>query len=116
MLPAIAGRRASLETVSIAGTLVAVVPSLATDGPSAERMRAVADKLEAKDALDENELDAILGDQEVMYIVVGKWPPPRTTRAKPPPPLSEPAQELVDALRQRDVVTLVVGPWPPQGK
>lgn len=114
-LPVIAGRRGSRGDVAVAGRLVAVIPQLATTGLAAEHMRDVAERLKNGDTVDDGELDAILGDQEVMYIVVGKWPPlgePPTER----PTLSEPARELVEKLRNQEVATMVFGPWPPSPK
>ncbi len=112
VLPVIAGKHGSRETIVVSGTLVAVVPQLATKGPAADRIRALAEKLDKEGKLDKTELDTILTDDEVMYIVVGKWPPPTISPAEPPV-LSERAQQLVDGLRKRDVVTMVLGPWPP---
>ena len=116
VLPVLAGTRGSRDNqVSVVGTLVAVVPQLAMHGPAADRMRAVAKKLDAEGTVDNGELDKILGDQEVMYVVVGKWPPPTTMRTDSLP-LSEPTRELIDLLRRHDVMGLVVGVWPPEAK
>lgn len=99
---------------TIKGVVIGVIPHLNLDQSSkARRAVGLKGKIDLSAMNVPEELSSILKDDEVVYLVVGKWPP-----ATPPGKTPDDDEwlkvgsDISDALRHGLPINLVVGPWP----
>ncbi len=106
------------KSTAIAGVVVGVVPHLDPTVSQVATIRDLAGDRAAIDVLKAQvppALEKILKDDEVIYLVVGKWPPdgPRVSFATPAMQDSPVADRFKHALDLGVPINMVIGKWPP---
>lgn len=91
----------------LSGLVIGVVPHL---DPRPSEVQTILDAMLARpDAPIPHDLKTILQHDEVMYLVIGKWPPDYSGHGAPPDSIS--AGPIMRAVHDRVPLSVVVGPW-----
>lgn len=121
VVPAITS--SDLKTVHpVRGVIVGVAPYVAPTRAEAEDVVMLGEdhRYDPSGKVVPQDLRSMLEDDEVVYLVVGKWPPQTGIAIGHPPAaianLSQGARRLSRMLNEGARVNLVVGPWPPMSE
>lgn len=98
----------------VSGVVVGVVPHLQPDLKDLEVMRGHTGQLRLSGARLPRELETLLKKDEVMYVVVGKWPPDTIGLSLPAAGSSDSMRRLLRTIDAVPDMNLVIGPYPPE--